>query len=180
MEVRRLLLSLLLVLALFGTGVARAQDPGGREPSPVPASARPLTVPPTCTEPGCNGKIPRLLDKAAITAAYCTQSGCNGKNPQGTNCQTYAYRVYGLAYPIGSFGEVELWYSTNCIANWSRATGYFGQPGVWVEQNGNQYPASHAAKGCSGNTCWSAMRDGSLTTRACGAVSAYTGCSPWG
>lgn len=167
MKVTRLLVSLSLAVVLYG-GVAASAE------SSMQAIAKP-----SCTEAGCNGKIPLSIDAVAVTP-YCSGAGCNGKNPQGTNCQSNAYRVYGVAYPIGSFGEVELWYSPLCNANWSRATGYYGQPGgVWVEQNGNHYPATHIPKGCSGNTCWSPMRNGTYTTRACGAVSAYTGCSPW-
>ena len=122
-----------------------------------------------------------LMVPTSVSAApYCSGSTCNGKNPQGTNCQNDAYRVYGVAYPVGSFGQVELWYSPSCNANWGRATGYYGQPaGVWLEQNGGIYPSSKVPVGCSGNTCWSQMRNGSYTTRAGARISAYTGWTPW-
>lgn len=113
-------------------------------------------------------------------APFCSGSTCNGKNPQGTNCQNDAYRVYGVAYPVGSFGQVEIWYSPSCNANWGRATGYYGVPSlVWLEQNGTAYPANKLPIGCSGNTCWSAMRNGTPPTRAWARISAYEDKTPW-
>lgn len=121
-----------------------------------------------------------VVDVSAV-APFCSGVTCNGKNPQGTNCQNSAYRVFGYGYPIGTnWGTVELWYSPACNANWGRAYSNFGQTGVWLEQNGRQYPVGGKPVACSGNTCWSAMRNGTPTTRACGYYSVYEGCSPWG
>lgn len=114
------------------------------------------------------------------SAAYCWGSSCNGRNPQGTDCQNGAYRVFGVGYPVGSFGVVEIWYSPACNANWGRAYGYYYAPSrVWLEQNGGIYPASKVPIQCNGYTCWTPMRDGSYLTKAWAIIGPYTGETPW-
>jgi len=121
---------------------------------------------------------------AASATPYCNGATCNGKNPQGTNCQNSAYRVFGVGYPIGpspEWGAVELWYSPACNANWARAYSMFGKPSVWVKQNGTKYAANGTPIQCYGDTCWSAMRNGTPLTSACGQINVYAAnCTPAG
>ncbi len=63
-------------------------------------------------------------------AAPCQNDSCRGLDPQTTGCAASAYTVYQTLYGIyqggnpqnALMGYVELRYSTQCLANWSRVT----------------------------------------------------------
>lgn len=63
----------------------------------------------------------------STASAACSDLGCNTLDPQTQGCSTNAYSVYTV--PIvdsggTTLGSVELRYSRNCAANWSRTTAY--------------------------------------------------------
>lgn len=70
--------------------------------------------------------------------ASCYGSGCSGQDPEGQGCSSTAYNLVSTVYT--SIMEIDLRYSSGCVARWSRIKQGTNGYGQWVRAT-IRYPA---------------------------------------
>jgi hypothetical protein len=119
-----------------------------------------------------------VMSPTAVAAAACSGPTCVHRDPQATGCSSGATTV-AVVYPPGGGPQIELRWSSSCVANWARFNSTSYSPGYWsywVETSDG-----HREDKLFNQATWTYMVNGQMAARACvqGVGTTQVACTIW-